>query len=327
MNTTKMNAIKIIIRFALRSLYRRDSSGSCPPRTPRLPAGVGQMFRLDGGDVTYVFGVNERGELQALYWGGKLAASDKVAAAHSLPEMASFDSPSTTTPQEYAAWGAGLFTEPALKITFADGNRDLVLHYVSSKSTAERIRSPHQRHLARNLRHAALRDGRRKRHPRPLRRNRKSRQRRRDRRASRRRAMDAAAVALHAQLSHRPLGRRVDAESRTNPGRLARHRKPSRLNRPSGQSVVRDLARRQPKIQRPALRRRRTRRSLVRRARVVRFLALHHRKDAARFRPRHRRLQSIRFRLQAQARRKTRDADFLRRLLQSRSRRRVTHPA
>ncbi|HEY2821255.1 MAG TPA: alpha-galactosidase [Candidatus Acidoferrum sp.] len=100
------------------------------------PAGVGQMFRLDGGDTTYVFGVNERGELQALYWGGKLAQGDKVAAAHSLPEMASFDSPATTTPQEYASWGAGLFTEAALKVTFADGNRDLVLHYVSSKSTA-----------------------------------------------------------------------------------------------------------------------------------------------------------------------------------------------
>src|ERR1700761_5226067 len=100
------------------------------------PAGVGQMFRLDGGDTTYVFGVNERGELQAIYWGGKLATGDKVAAAHSLPEMASFDPPATTTPQEYAAWGAGLYTEPALKVTFADGNRDLVLHFVSSKSIA-----------------------------------------------------------------------------------------------------------------------------------------------------------------------------------------------
>ena len=38
----------------------------------------------------------------------------------------------TTTPQEYASWGAGLFTEPALKVTFADGNRDLVLHFVSA---------------------------------------------------------------------------------------------------------------------------------------------------------------------------------------------------
>jgi len=95
-------------------------------------AQTGQVFRLDGGDSTYVFGVNERGELQPLYWGGRLGAHDSIPAAHSLPEMASFDSPYTTTPQEYAGWGAGLFTEPAVKVTFADGNRDLVLHFVQA---------------------------------------------------------------------------------------------------------------------------------------------------------------------------------------------------
>ncbi|MGA2810127.1 MAG: alpha-galactosidase [Candidatus Acidiferrum sp.] len=93
-----------------------------------------QVFRLDGGNSTYAFGVNERGELQPLYWGGRLGARDTIAPAHSFPEIASFDSPYTTTPQEYAAWGAGLFTEPALKITFADGNRDLVLHFVHATS-------------------------------------------------------------------------------------------------------------------------------------------------------------------------------------------------
>jgi alpha-galactosidase len=89
-----------------------------------------QIFRLDGGNCTYAFGVNERGELQPLYWGGRLGMHDSIAPAHSFPEAASFDSPYTTTPQEFAGWGAGLFTEPALKITFADGNRDLVLHFV-----------------------------------------------------------------------------------------------------------------------------------------------------------------------------------------------------
>jgi alpha-galactosidase len=99
-----------------------------------------QVFRLDGGNSTYAFGVNERGELQPLYWGGRLASHDIVPPAHSLPEMASFDSPYTTTPQEYAAWGAGLFTEPALKVTFADGNRDLVLHFVrATQSSSQAI--------------------------------------------------------------------------------------------------------------------------------------------------------------------------------------------
>jgi len=95
-------------------------------------AAPAQIFRLDGGNTTYAFAVNERGELQPLYWGGRVGAHDAFPAAHSYPEVASFDSPYTTTPQEYASWGAGLYTEPALKVTFADGNRDLVLHFVKA---------------------------------------------------------------------------------------------------------------------------------------------------------------------------------------------------
>jgi alpha-galactosidase len=91
--------------------------------------GASKVFRLDGGNVTYAFGVNSRGELQQLYWGGRLAGTDRVPAAVPKREAASFDSSYTTTPQEYAGWGAGLFVEPALKVTFTDGNRDLVLHY------------------------------------------------------------------------------------------------------------------------------------------------------------------------------------------------------
>ena len=52
-------------------------------------------------------------------------------------EWASFDSSYTNTPQEYAGWGAGLFVEPALKVTFGDGNRDLVLHYVRHETTSD----------------------------------------------------------------------------------------------------------------------------------------------------------------------------------------------
>src|SRR6266581_4303079 len=91
-----------------------------------------QVFRVDGGSSTYAFGVNERDELQTLYWGGRLSPQDKIPPAHSFKEWASFDSSYTNTPQEYSGWGAGLFTEPAQKVTFADGNRDLVLHFVKA---------------------------------------------------------------------------------------------------------------------------------------------------------------------------------------------------
>jgi alpha-galactosidase len=98
-----------------------------------------KVFRLDGGGVSYVFGVNPRGELQQLYWGGRLGATDRFAQVAPLPEWASFDSSYTNTPQEYAGWGAGLFVEPALKVSFADGNRDLVLHYHSHTASSNGI--------------------------------------------------------------------------------------------------------------------------------------------------------------------------------------------
>src|SRR5260370_32191606 len=36
-----------------------------------------------------------------------------------------------STGQEFGSWGGGFYMEPDLKITFPDGNRDLVLQYVS----------------------------------------------------------------------------------------------------------------------------------------------------------------------------------------------------
>jgi alpha-galactosidase len=90
-----------------------------------------QIFRIDAAQSTYVFGINENAQVQTLYWGRRLPASDHFAAAKSTPGPSSFDLPVTTTPQEFVGWGGGLFVEPDLKITFPDGNRDLVLKYVS----------------------------------------------------------------------------------------------------------------------------------------------------------------------------------------------------
>jgi alpha-galactosidase len=89
------------------------------------------VFTLTSPKVTYAFGVNERGELQSLYWGAGLAADDAVPAAKVDSGASSFDPSTGSTPQEYPAWGEALYTEPALKVSFPDGNRDLVLHYQS----------------------------------------------------------------------------------------------------------------------------------------------------------------------------------------------------
>ena len=90
-----------------------------------------RTFRIDSAGVTYAFGINQNGELQSIYWGKRLADSDSFPTPHSMPALASFTPPTDTTPQEFTGWGGGLYHVPDLKITFPDGNRDLVLHYVS----------------------------------------------------------------------------------------------------------------------------------------------------------------------------------------------------
>jgi alpha-galactosidase len=90
-----------------------------------------KVFRLDSATTSYVFGVNDRGELQPLYWGARLGDVDTLGPAHSKGLAQAIDSTESFTPQEYAGWGQGYTAEPALKITGADGNRDLVLHYSS----------------------------------------------------------------------------------------------------------------------------------------------------------------------------------------------------
>jgi alpha-galactosidase len=94
-----------------------------------------KLWVIQAGDFTYAMGVDERNWLQSLYWGPHIDRTQDIPAAHSLPERAAFDLSTTTTPQEYAAWGAGLYTEPALKATFASGNRDLVLEYIDQRQT------------------------------------------------------------------------------------------------------------------------------------------------------------------------------------------------
>jgi alpha-galactosidase len=129
--------IALRLRFASFAIALMISHyGFAQPSSINVPITYNEAnktFRIDAANVTYAFGINERSELQPLYWGERIAATDPLPAARVLPEAASFDGSTSVTPQEFAGWGAGLYVEPALKITFPDGNRDLVLHYVSHK--------------------------------------------------------------------------------------------------------------------------------------------------------------------------------------------------
>jgi alpha-galactosidase len=99
-----------------------------------------KLWHLEAGPVSYVIGINEHGELQSIYWGKRLWRDDDLRAAHSNPEWASFDNSGNTTPQEYPGWGGGRYIEPCLKVTLADGVRDLVLKYVSHTIEGDTLR-------------------------------------------------------------------------------------------------------------------------------------------------------------------------------------------
>ena len=98
-----------------------------------------KVWVLQAGEATYAMGVNERGELQAIYWGPRVMRDADFMPAHGRAEVASFDLSNTTTPQEYPGWGAELYNEPALKATYANGNRDVVLHFVQQHIDGETL--------------------------------------------------------------------------------------------------------------------------------------------------------------------------------------------
>jgi alpha-galactosidase len=98
-----------------------------------------RVFTLSAPGVSYVLGVNERSELQALHWGGRVADDDSMSPALVGRDHSSFEPSTATVQQEYPGWGSAFYSEPALKIAFADGNRDLVLHYRSHRIDGSRL--------------------------------------------------------------------------------------------------------------------------------------------------------------------------------------------
>ena len=97
-----------------------------------------KLWILQAAGETYAFGVNEREELQSAYWGEQLQNED-FAPTHSLPGWSSFEPSTAATPQEYPGWGGAFYAEPALKATFSNGNREVVLHYVDQQLSKDSL--------------------------------------------------------------------------------------------------------------------------------------------------------------------------------------------
>jgi len=89
-----------------------------------------KLWVLETARTSYVLGLNELNELQFVYWGKKILRDQDFVAARTQ-EGYPFESPEGMTKEEFPGWGGMRYDEPCLKVTLADGVRDVVLKYVS----------------------------------------------------------------------------------------------------------------------------------------------------------------------------------------------------
>ena len=92
-----------------------------------------KVWLLTTAHSSYAMGVSPGGLLQHLYWGGPIWRIQDIPAAVTRRDISSFDPHEMLENEEFPGWGGPRYYEPALKITRADGDRDLVLRYVSHR--------------------------------------------------------------------------------------------------------------------------------------------------------------------------------------------------
>ncbi len=90
-----------------------------------------KIWLLTTSQNSYAMGLGPDGQLEHLYWDAPLWRADDLQAATPKHDISSFGPHQMLENEEYPGWGGPRYYEPALKITRNDGDRDLVLHYVS----------------------------------------------------------------------------------------------------------------------------------------------------------------------------------------------------
>ena len=98
-----------------------------------------KVWLLQTNHSSYAMGVGPDGQLEHLYWGGPLWRIEDIAAATNKKDISSFDPREMLENEEFPGWGGKRYYEPSLKITRADGDRDLVLHYQSQETKGDEL--------------------------------------------------------------------------------------------------------------------------------------------------------------------------------------------
>jgi alpha-galactosidase len=98
-----------------------------------------KVWLLTTRDSSYAMGVGSDGALRHLYWGAPLWRVEDLPAAAARADISSFDPRQMLENEEFPGWGGPRYYEPALKIAREDGDRDLVLRYVSHRIQGDEL--------------------------------------------------------------------------------------------------------------------------------------------------------------------------------------------
>jgi alpha-galactosidase len=104
-----------------------------------------KVWVLETERTSYVMGLDELGQVQNLYWGKKLVRDQDFSTALLKAEYV-FDYREGRRGEEYPGWGgiryprATEYEEACLKVTLADGTRDVVLKYVSQEVSGNTLK-------------------------------------------------------------------------------------------------------------------------------------------------------------------------------------------
>ncbi len=121
------------IRYGIAVLFSLCLAGAQDRPPARYLPGA-KVWVLETSRTTYALGVNRQNEIQHIHWGGKIVRDEDFAQARQAARR-SFE-----TNEEYPGWGGMRHMEPCLKVTLADGVRDLVLKYVSHEVRGQELR-------------------------------------------------------------------------------------------------------------------------------------------------------------------------------------------
>jgi alpha-galactosidase len=98
-----------------------------------------KLWLLTTRQSSYAMGVGADGALRNLYWGAPLWRIDDLNTPAPRRDLSSFDPRQMLENEEYPGWGGPRYYEPALKISRADGDRDLVLKYASHRLQGDQL--------------------------------------------------------------------------------------------------------------------------------------------------------------------------------------------